>query len=258
MIARGSAAAARARIAAMSVDATVTAPASPAGAAARRLSPRCRSRGGFGGVAFLCLLGLALAACDRGLPVRSAPLSSRTPAATVLASRADVGPELGAEEAALVGFLNEARADPRAFAERHLRERAGRSAAARECYVEMRRTEARPPLAPSRTLSAAARDHALDLGRSGQTGHTGSDGSTLAERVERHGRWDRSLGENLAFGIADPLEIVLGLLVDDGVPGRGHRRNILDPSFAHVGVALRPHPRFGVVAVVDFAGGIDR
>jgi uncharacterized protein YkwD len=216
------------------------------------------SRAGFGGFGFPCLLGLALAACDGGLPARSAPASPRAPgAATVLASRTDVDLELSAEEIALVGFLNAARADPRAFAERHLRERAGRSAAARECYVEMRRTGARPPLAPSRTLTAAARDHALDLGRSGQTGHTGSDGSTLATRVERRGRWDRSIAENLAFGIADPLEIVLGLLVDDGVPGRGHRRNILEPSFAHVGVAIGPHPRFGVAAVIDFAGRVD-
>lgn len=35
------------------------------------------------------------------------------------------------------------------------------------------------------------------------------------------------MGENLDFGNWSAVEIVIALLVDDGVPSRGHRANIL-------------------------------
>ena len=47
--------------------------------------------------------------------------------------------------------------------------------------------------------------------------------------------------ENCAFGAATPIEIVLGLCVDDGVPNRGHRANIFDASHTHVGCGVSLH-----------------
>ena len=51
------------------------------------------------------------------------------------------------------------------------------------------------------------------------------------ERIERHGEWSGALGENLSFGCASAERVVLQLLVDDGVPSRGHRANILNANF---------------------------
>jgi uncharacterized protein YkwD len=49
-------------------------------------------------------------------------------------------------------------------------------------------------------LTAAASDHANDIGPKGITGHTGSDGSSMTDRIERYGEWMGHIGENISFG----------------------------------------------------------
>ena len=52
-------------------------------------------------------------------------------------------------------------------------------------------------------------------------------------------------------------QVVVGLLVDDGVPDRGHRFNIFDEDFTTIGVACDSHPRFDIVCVMDMTGGFE-
>jgi uncharacterized protein YkwD len=47
--------------------------------------------------------------------------------------------------------------------------------------------------------------------------------------------------------------VVMNLIIDDGVPDRGHRKNIFSRAFATAGAACGPHSRFGNVCVIDFA-----
>ena len=103
-------------------------------------------------------------------------------------------------------------------------------------------------------LSRAAADHVRDQGSTGSTGHSGSDGSLPAQRMERHGRWQHTCGENIAYG-ASAAEVVIELLIDDGVSDRGHRINIYRPGYHTVGIALGPHPQFRTMCVMDLAGG---
>ncbi len=130
------------------------------------------------------------------------------------------------------------------------------AAAVDEAIRALGRTRPLPRLELSRGLSAAARDHARDLSRTGQVSHRGSDGSSPDRRMERHGRWQVVVGENLSFASVPADEVVLLLLVDDGVPDRGHRKALLNPDFRKIGVACAPH-RYGKVCVMDFAGGFD-
>jgi hypothetical protein len=45
----------------------------------------------------------------------------------------------------------------------------------------------------------------------------------------------------------------MALIIDDGVRGRGHRRNIFNPSYNAVGAAYGPDARYGSVCSIDFA-----
>jgi len=124
-----------------------------------------------------------------------------------------------------------------------------------EAIAFLERQKPVPPLALSRGLSLAARDHARDQGSTGQTGHSGSDRSTMAQRIERYGEWQKTAGENIAYGGESARDVVIQLIVDDGVPSRGHRTNIFNASFLVVGVAFGKHPGYRTICVQDFAGG---
>lgn len=110
-----------------------------------------------------------------------------------------------------------------------------------------------PPLGWSAGLAAAAAELAREQGESGATGHIGARSGALPKRIERHGKWKGRIGENIAYGPGDARMMVIQLLVDDGTPGRGHRKNLFNPDFGKTGVACGTHPSFERVCVIDFA-----
>jgi len=106
-------------------------------------------------------------------------------------------------------------------------------------------------------LTLAGRDHVKDIGPKGITGHTGSDKSSPSERIERHGQWRFTMGENIDFGSTTGRDGVISLLVDDGVSNRGHRTNIFNPNFKMIGIASGPHKEYGHCIVTPLAGGME-
>lgn len=124
----------------------------------------------------------------------------------------------------------------------------------------IRDLSAAPPaglLIPSKGLSLAARDHARDKARHGGMSHTDSAGRDLAERVEQYGYWYKRIAENISYGRDAAVDNIVGLLIDDGVPSRGHRKSLINPDFKLVGVAMDGHPRFGHVCVINAAAGFE-
>jgi len=111
-----------------------------------------------------------------------------------------------------------------------------------------------PPLSPSRGMSLGARQHLKDQGPRGTTGHQGSDGSRVVDRVNRNGTWQRTVGENIAYGNDTTREVVLSFIIDDGVASRGHRQNLFNPEFHRVGVACGAHAKYGSACVITLAG----
>jgi uncharacterized protein YkwD len=92
-------------------------------------------------------------------------------------------------------------------------------------------------LQPDSGIYKAALKHAADQGKhKWRLMHTGSDGSSPWERITKFSPSMSFGNENLAgrYPMGTAREIVIQLLVDSGIPGYGHRYNILDPQWTHV------------------------
>lgn len=112
-----------------------------------------------------------------------------------------------------------------------------------------------PKLRLSAGMSRGARDHVEDQGRTGAVGHGSTEGCRPHERIGLYGNWEKMVGENIVYGHAQARDAILSFLIDDGVPHRGHRQNIMNLNFRVVGVACGPHPVYQTMCVLIFAGG---
>lgn len=107
--------------------------------------------------------------------------------------------------------------------------------------------EPRQPLAFDPALTEAAREHSLWMLETDTFSHTGAGGSSAGDRIEAAGYDWSTYGENLAWQgttgsygdlTAWVLELHNALFIDEGVPGRGHRVNYLNPDFREAGIGI--------------------
>lgn len=123
-----------------------------------------------------------------------------------------------------------------------------------ECIKVLKKTDPRPLLQPSKGLSRAAEELMVDQQNHGGVGHTSRRGANPQKRMERYGKWDICASEDITYGSFEARQIVISLLIDDGVPNRGHRENILNPCTRFAGVSKGRHPTYKVMCVIDYAG----
>jgi uncharacterized protein YkwD len=88
------------------------------------------------------------------------------------------------------------------------------------------------PLAIDPLLTQAALAHTQDMATHNFMSHTGSDGSQPDGRIAATGYAARSYGENVAAGQTTAEEVMASWMNSEG-----HRANILDCAFVHIGVA---------------------
>lgn len=126
-------------------------------------------------------------------------------------------------------------------------------AAVDEAIGFLERQAALKPLATEPRVAQAAGDHVLDIGPKGLIQHEGSDGSKPWDRVNRRGftKW-RAVGEGIAYGPDTGESVVIGLIVDDGVADRGHRKSIFTPGYRLAGIACGQHKTYRVTCVIDY------
>ncbi len=117
----------------------------------------------------------------------------------------------------------------------------------------LRSTRPLQPFILSPGMCKSAADHCADQA-SGRLGHNGTDGSSPGRRMSRYGVWGSSWGENISYGKTTAREIVLQLIIDDGLPARKHRKNIFNSNFNYAGAAYGPHARYHCICNIDFAG----
>lgn len=157
------------------------------------------------------------------------------------------------EEQKVVLFMNMARHDGPLFSSTFLEAYVDENKVENTSYLrslkkDLKKTEGLAPLLVEEDLTSVAQGHA-DL--SGQTGHVGHKNFNKRFAPLR-GNPYTSWAENCSYGYKDAVEIVITLLIDEGVKGVGHRNNILNPTFNSVGVAIYPHKRYKTNCVIDF------
>jgi len=118
----------------------------------------------------------------------------------------------------------------------------------------LNKARALPPLSLSPGMCRAAADHCAEQ-VAGQLGHDGNDQSSPGDRISRYGSWSITWGENISYSRKTARDVVLALIIDDGVRSRGHRKNIFNAKFNYAGAASGPHARYRTVCTIDFAGG---
>ena len=112
-----------------------------------------------------------------------------------------------------------------------------------DCIEDLQHREPMMPLEWNRDLTAAAKDHAKDIGKHGLLGHESSSGLGVYDRIlmnndnQAVGMW----AENITYESMHPVEIVALMLIDDGDSKRTQRENALDPIHQIAGVSFGGH-----------------
>lgn len=112
------------------------------------------------------------------------------------------------------------------------------------------------PIEASRLLAQAAGDHVQEQGPRGGTGHFSKDGANPRDRVGRRGGGNY-VAEVITYGPPSAAEVVRQLIVDDDVPGRGHRKTLFAAEMRYAGVACGPHRTYRAMCVADLGRNPD-
>jgi len=93
-------------------------------------------------------------------------------------------------------------------------------------------------LKPDQRIYNAATKHVKDqIAHNWTLMHTGSDGSQPWDRILKFSPTMSFGNENIAGNSAQIVtarDIVIQLLIDSGIPGYGHRYNLLNPAWTHI------------------------
>jgi len=73
----------------------------------------------------------------------------------------------------------------------------------------------------------------------------------------RFGKVKGAWGENIGYGDESARQVVMQLIIDDGVYDREHRNKIFTPGFSVVGVGYGVHSAFGTMCVINFAAAYE-
>lgn len=129
-------------------------------------------------------------------------------------------------------------------------------AAYEEAIIFLMTQAAVNPLELDERLSLASQDLVDDIGPKGLVSHEGTKGKSLSDRIESYCEWDTACGESIEIGGKSGEEIIVSLLVDDGVADRGDRVNLFKKEFKFLGISCGDHKEYGTITVLNFSGGV--
>jgi uncharacterized protein YkwD len=122
----------------------------------------------------------------------------------------------------------------------------------RSLIREMESYPGGPPLVRDARLDSIAADHARVMGASGKTGHSQGPGKEFSRRTQHLLNAGIEAAESLQYGYEKGIDIVFDLLIDEGVNGTGHRKQILNRNYTCIGIAVYPHRSdYGINTVIE-------
>jgi uncharacterized protein YkwD len=162
------------------------------------------------------------------------------------------------QEKEVLELLNAVRTNPKKFAEMHalpyIKENGlEKNRYAKSLLQDLKQTKPMGALQVADALTKVARYHAKDMGTTGSIGHESTDGTPFHIRVRTQSKAMGLIAENCAYGQTSALDFVMQLLIDDGIESLGHRKNILEPKYQWIGIAIEPHKTYRTNCVMDFA-----
>lgn len=172
-----------------------------------------------------------------------------TPAELTSANTAKNSTFLDSTERDIILYCNLARMYPAKFSKLEVQNYIGtieqpyqyhNSSNKRSLMNDLTHGKATTALQPDSALAVMAECFQLELAASGNTGH------------DRRKCTEDYLAENCSFGKYRAKDIVLQLLIDEGVASLGHRKNILNPNYSKLGLAFGEHKKYKKCTVMDF------
>tara|TARA_Y100000589_G_scaffold78695_1_gene72404 strand:+ start:8450 stop:9097 length:648 start_codon:yes stop_codon:yes gene_type:complete len=154
------------------------------------------------------------------------------------------------QEKKVIYYINLVRMNGALFAETYLKDylhdwRVPRTKYVRSLIKTLKELPSLPPLQPDDDLIKEAKKHAKEMGKSGKKGHRSLDGKGYTERMTKLKEKYKKIKELNQYGLPEALEIVIDLLLDEGVESLTHRRALLTPKYQYIGVGLTYHKKWG-------------
>lgn len=105
------------------------------------------------------------------------------------------------------------------------------------------------PVSSNGALDAAAQGHSADMATNDYFSHTSLDGRSFADRIRGAGYSGGTIGENIAAGQGSASSVMASWMGSSG-----HRANILNCSFRHIGVGVARGGSYGTYWTQTFGG----
>jgi uncharacterized protein YkwD len=161
---------------------------------------------------------------------------------------------LSDEEKKLIFYNNLCRLKPKLFCQTvladYLKTHTINNAQVTSLQSQLNADNAEAVLVPDKELCSIAHGFAKKMGEEGKEGHPDFQ-NRIKPVMNRYNR----VGENCDYGNKLALDAFMHLLIDSSDPVHlMHRKNMLDPKFQAVGVALQPHKTYQWNYVMDFGG----
>ena len=191
---------------------------------------------------FIVLVGSAICSNANAQAFTAAQLDSANTAKSIT--------QLSSEEKNVIKLINLARMYPKQFAKNYVAKYDEKKtgfdygpAYAQDkasLITTLNSTNPMKPLVFDNEMYELAKCWCVESGKSGAIGHT--------RKTCKSGY----NGECCSYGFSGALDIVMQLMIDNNVPGSGHRKIILTPYYTKIGITNGSHKVYSFCSVIDF------